>query len=441
VRTQVVRVGPATEPVAIRVPLIPGESVTTGGLLPQDGAVLVTLDRDVTERTILSTLPTADALVLTAPSGVTWSEEWAVSCAPIFRCGAEGPAPLRHEEDGRWAPVWRPWPGETVTVAVSRPDAVAGQTVTIDGASLAWTPGRRLGEALLTMSVRTSQGGQLPLRLPAEAKLQTVTLDGVARPLQLRDGGLLPLPIQPGRQQIAVSWQQPHAPTLLDRSPAVDLGSPAVNVEVQIHAPEERWILALLGPRWGPTPVYWMYVLIVLVAAPLLARLPFAPLKTWQWALLGLGMTQVPEVAPAWVALTLLALGWRRRAPPKTWWMHDLVQLGLLAMIALALIALYAAIHAGLLFRPDSQVQGNGSSNELLRWFTDRVDGPLPRPTVISAPIWVWRVAMLFWALWLAGSLIGWSRWAWGALGEGGFVRWPPPPPPRKLPAAPGEPA
>src|SRR5687768_5196826 len=102
-------------------------------------------------------------------------------------------------------------------------------------------------------------------------------------------------------------------------------------------------------------------------------------------------------------------------------------------MIAISLVCLYAAIHAGLLFQPDSQVRGNGSSQELLRWFADRIDGPLPRPTVVSAPLLVWRIAMLAWALWLAATLIGWARWTWASLGEGGFVRWPPKPAPKPV--------
>ena len=39
------------------------------------------------------------------------------------REGVEALAPVHHQSAGRWSPEWQPWPGETVTIAVSRPAA------------------------------------------------------------------------------------------------------------------------------------------------------------------------------------------------------------------------------------------------------------------------------------------------------------------------------
>jgi hypothetical protein len=81
---------------------------------------------------------------------------------------------------------------------------------------------------------------------------------------------------------------------------------------------------------------------------------------------------------------------------------------------------LYVAIHQGLLFRPDMQIEGGGSSDALLRWYADRVTGDAPAAGVLSLPMWLYRVGMLLWALWLAASLVRGAGPAWRAFSEGG---------------------
>ena len=86
------------------------------------------------------------------------------------------------------------------------------------------------------------------------------------------------------------------------------------------------------------------------------------------------------------------------------------------------------------------QVSGNGSTSTELRWFTDRSESMLRAPFVASAPMFVYRIAMLAWALWLALSVVKWLRWAFGVFGEGGFWRRAPvvvqpPMPPHRMPA------
>ena len=67
---------------------------------------------------------------------------------------------------------------EQLTLAVSRPAAVPGRTVTIDSARLELTPGQRFAAALLTLGIQASKGGHQQIELPEMANLQSVTLDG-----------------------------------------------------------------------------------------------------------------------------------------------------------------------------------------------------------------------------------------------------------------------
>jgi len=86
-----------------------------------------------------------------------------------------------------------------------------------------------------------------------------------------------------------------------------------------------------------------------------------------------------------------------------------------------AAVVLFAAIHRGLLGRPEMQISGNGSTASNLQWFVDRSGHSLAQPWALSVPLWIYRVVMLLWALWLAWAMIGWLRWAWEAYREGGL--------------------
>jgi hypothetical protein len=423
VRTTVRRVGPTDYPVAIKMPLLVGEAVTDGGFAVADGLVAITLERDQAEATWLSTLEETEAVHLTAPTNVPWTEVWTLSCSPVFACEHSGPAPLQHVVGGAWNPSWRVWPGEAVTVSVRRPHAVEGQTTTIDGATLTLSPGRRQLIGELALNLRSSQGGRQKLTLPEGASLQVVKIDGQPRPLQLRDGTQLHLPIQPGSQQVYISWQQPRPPSIVDTAPKVDLGGPAVNLTVVIKPAEQRWIAMLQGPRWGPVPLFWTYVLIMGLIAWFLSKSEWSSLRFHQWLLLGLGMTQVPVGVPVVVAAWFLALEWRSRHVPSNAILFNLVQLGLVLWTLLSLLGLYSAIHAGLLWQPDMQVAGGGSHDTHLVWFVDHATSSFPQPTVISLPMWAWRVAMLIWSLWLAASLKAWLPWAWRAFSHDGWYR------------------
>jgi hypothetical protein len=90
---------------------------------------------------------------------------------------------------------------------------------------------------------------------------------------------------------------------------------------------------------------------------------------------------------------------------------------------------LIGAIQAGLLGTPDMQITGNESYGSLLRWYQDRTTEIPSGARVLWVPLWIYRVAMLAWALWIATALLGWLRWGWASFSAQGVWRARPPKP------------
>ena len=428
VDTQVTRKSPLGTPAVAAVPLLPGESVTTAGIRVQKGMVLVSLGPQVTDTSWSSTLEIRPEIVLAAPRTLAWTEVWQLDASPIWHFAAQGIPPVHGPEsaDVR-TPEWRPWPGETVKLAVTRPEGVAGQSLTVDRSRLAVTPGLRSTETQLDLSLRSSRGGRHTVVLPAKAELTAVAIDGTQQPIR-QEGRNVTLPIHPGAQTITLSWREDRGASLVFRTSEVDLNIPSVNASIELTN-ASRWILLLGGPRLGPAVLFWSLLLVILLVGAALGRLPLTPLRTRDWALLGIGLSQVPLPAAALVAGWLLALGARRNKGQEIERNNtfDLLQILLAGWTLLAVGILFWAIQQGLLGTPEMQITGNGSTSSQLRWYTDRAGDHLPTAWALSVPLLVYRLAMLAWALWLALALLRWLRWGWQSLTTGGGWRpWVP---------------
>ena len=422
VETRVRRVTPRGAPIALRVPLLPGEAPTRANLVIEKGEVQVSFGGDDTEAGWESTLEQAPEVALRAPEGRPWSEVWRLQCSPIWACTASGLPPVSRLTDGVFAPEYRPWPGEAVTVRLSHPQGVEGRTLTLDSVTLEATPGRRLERVRLAVTARSSREQSLVVQVPKDAEVQRVSIDGQDRPSR-PEGGELRLTVPAGRHAVEVEWHQARGMGALYRMPRVSFSSPAVDVTQQLTIPPERWLLATRGPSWGPAVLFWPYLVFLLAVALGLGRLPASPLTSAQWVLFGLGLSVLPAPAALVVVAFAFALALRGRRQPQKAWAFDGLQLLLAAWALVSLGLLYVAIHQGLLFRPDMQVAGGNSTDTVLRWYADRVAGEMPAAGVLSLPLWVYRVGMLLWALWLAAALLRAVGPAWRAFNEGGAWR------------------
>jgi hypothetical protein len=423
VESELRRVGPPGELATVKVPLLPGERVTDTNVAVEGAFAVVRLLGDAESVRWGSVLEPRSKLSLSAPAQALYNERWVVRCGPIYHCDLHGIAPIQHEQGGRWEPTFAPWPGEELAIEAQRPAAAEGETATLDSVTLELHPGVRLLRAELHATVRASAQTAYLLKLPEGSEVDQLSIDGRDEPIR-QGGATLELVFAPGRHELRVSWQEPGGLTTWFSAPHVSLGKPLSNARVNVHLPGERWLLYAGGPAWGPAILFWGHLVLILLLAPVLARLPRSPLQSWEWALLSLGLTQVPLPIAGLVFGWFFVIAWHDVDRPARPLWFNLRQFGLLMLTLIFLGCLFGAVYDSLLNTPDMEVVGAGSSNQMLGWYVDRTDGELPRPWVVSTSLWVWRGVMLLWALWLAWNLVGWLKWAWLEISEAGV--WKP---------------
>ncbi len=425
VSTRVVRVVRNDSAVVIAVPLLDGESVVTPRIEVVDGAVQVNMPSRQQSLSWESVLAKRDVISLHAPDILSWAETWRLQAGPTWHVTLDGIAPTHHQGEGdRWIPEWRPWPGESISVSVQKPVGVAGQTITIDSSLLIVKPGKRATESSLELKLRSSKGGQYTLKLPGDAKLQEVRINNVPQPIRAQEGTLT-IPITPGAQSVSMAWRDNTGISTVRRTAAIDLAIPSINHRIELILGSDRWTLLTFGPRLGPAVLFWSLLGALLIVALGLSRVHITPLKTHEWLLLVIGLSQLFVPLAAVVVIWLLALGLRERhGASVSGAKFNLVQIGLVILTIAALMVLIEAIRHGLLGDPSMHVAGNASDPHQLRWYADRVDAIPPTAKVISVPLLVYRILMLAWALWLALAIVRWLRWGWSCIASGGL--WQP---------------
>ncbi|MCB9507746.1 MAG: hypothetical protein H6700_02745 [Myxococcales bacterium] len=424
--TSIARIGKLDETAVVRVPLLAGERVTTPNTSVDAGSVVASFAPGVGVIEWDATLAESESVSLTATQDAPFTETWSLLCSPVWHCSAAGLVPTVNIVAGSWAPVWNPWPGETVDIALARPTPIDGASLAIDSAELTVTPGRRVRTATLDLSIRASRGGEQQIRLDSAAEVRSFSIDGAARPFELVDG-VLAYSLEPGTRAVQVSWQEDVEASAAPTLPRVEVGAPVANVRISVQVPPERWVVWTAGGTWGPVVQFWEFALLLLVFAVVLSRTVPAPLGVVSWFLLGLGLTQVGEGAAlallAWFALLASRPAWRVRLRPLA---HNAVQVFAVVLTLIAAVFLLKAVASGLALRPPTMhVGGGGSSDSLLIWTDYSTGETLPQPTLVWLPMWAWRVTMLAWSAWLAFGVVRWARWGWARFNDGGlWARW-----------------
>jgi len=420
VRNTVQRIAPSEGGFSLELPLLPGEHPLGDDARVQAGRIGITFNASQDSKSWTSRLDRTDVLALTAPALGERAETWVLQSSPMWHLDAKGVPSSQDDEGLRFQPL----PGESLHVTVTQPKAVAGDSLAFDRVDVESRAGERSAETLLTLTARSTRGGEHAIGLPKGAELLEARRDAIALSLAIRDDKLS-LPLLPGTHVYTLRLREPEGVAFATRTPAFALNAPAANIQMNHALPESRWVLWTWGPCMGPAVLYWSQLIVLLLAAWLLARYAPTPLRFHQWLLLGLGFSAFAWGAYAVVVAWLILLGLRARhvLPERYRASFNLAQIALTVVTLVAIVVLVSAVPKGLLGLPDMHVSGNDSTAWQLNWFADQTNSVLPQGGVLSVSLWVYKIAMLLWALWLANALIGWLRWGFEAWSNGGYWR------------------
>lgn len=429
VATTVQRLAPERASIAVEVPLVTGESVLTPGIEVRGGkTVLAGIPAGAPATGWQSGLARSDALQLTMPAAAARVEVWTFSINPQWHAEFNGlPAVLPDDVNApNWLYTYYPRAGETLAVKLTRPEGAPGGTLAIDSARQWIRYGVRSSDAGLGFQYRSTQGGRHVIDLPEDAVVEQVSLDG--EPQQIRpEKGRLSIGLLPGEHKVEVRWRAPRGAGFRSATEPVNLNADASNVSSSIEMPQDRWTLLAFarGAGVGPAVLYWGELVAFLVTAWALGRWQRSPLRPYEWFLLGIGLSTLSASVFATVVVWVLAMSWRAgwRANVDRW-RFNLVQavLALATVIAVSSLV-FSGIRYGLFSTPDMGVTGPGTYTGNFAWFRDRTVAALPRPEVISVPMWIYKTLIIVWALWVVAALVRWLKWAWQSWSAGGYWR------------------
>ncbi len=429
VDTHITRLTPSRAPVRIKVKLLEGEAVNDNVVRVEDGHALLQLGSQE-EVSFVSSLSERPELKLQASTEPQQIEVWRLDPGPQWHVNWSGMAPIQYAAEGVLMPYWRPWPGESVGIAVSKPAGVVGQTITLDRMGLSFTPGLRATDVNASAVVRTSQGGNHRLQLPEGVEFLNLQLNQQNQAIRPQGRELL-IALTPGEHTIGLQWREPRGMGWRFATTEFGFNAAGVNARTHIKIPTDRVVLAVGGPAVGPAVLFWGTLLAMAGVAVALGRSRFAPLGVVSWFLLGLGLMQNSLIGAVLVTGWFGVMAARQRfglrdAPPtkamRTWFNAAQVLLVLWSLVAA--MVLLNAVRVGLLGYPDMMITGNGSYAGVLNWYQDRFASQPTTAWVVSMPVLAYRLLMLVWALWLAASMLKWVKWAWQSFSGGGGGYW-----------------
>lgn len=425
--TRVHRLTPLDSAIILEIPLIPGESVITESVDVKGGFARVNLDMATKVIEWESVLEPVEEIVLKHMETHAWTEEWEVDVSPIFHLEYDGIPVIMHQQEDRWLPKWRPWPGEEVRLTVARPEGVGGQTLTIQKSVFRVDPGKRVTECELNLVIHSGQGTHHVVRLPEGAEAHSVQIDGRDQPMG-HEGRDIRIAITPGKQNVRILWRENRGISFHFKASQIDLGIHNANANIEMTYPKNRWPLWVYGPRLGPAVLFWPLVMAIFLGALILGRTGISPMKTRHWLFLGLGMTQSvigfegPLVGMSflfiiviWIIVmhfrSILSRDLNRR-------IFDLMQIAIAILTFVALISMISAIGSGLVGHPDMSITGNSSYSGFLKWYVDSSKPEYPPIGLFSIPVLFFRLAMLLWALWAAFYMMDIMKWAWACFSK-----------------------
>ncbi len=422
---QVNRLAPFNGAINLKLPLYDWEQVYMNSQAVEGKTITVQIPSGDESTRWESMVPKFEQLDLLALDNSQFVEEWVFSVSHQWHIELNGiPAiwPSHFDGDDIWQFRYLPREGEQLTLKAERPTAIKGSQLAFNKLDLNVTVGQQQESIRLSANYKSTRGGPGQIHVGKGEHLQA-TLDGRSSPLQIQNG-VIDYPIAPGEHSVDLNWKRLSEIQFKTVLAPINVNADVTNLSVTWNWGAKRWVVWTSGPVIGPAIIYWGEFLAFLVIALVLWKTNLLPISPVHWLLLGLGLSLLSWWLLVVTTIWLMALDYQsKQGQHQSRNTFNAIQALLVMTTVGVLLSLIGTVPFSLYSQPDMGIMGNYSNGSQLRWYLDATTGAVPDITVYSLPMWVYKLLMLVWALWLASRLVSWSKWSWQSLTANGFWR------------------
>ena len=402
----------------ISLPLLSNEKVIDERYKVENGLLVIPFLSSDKEVSWLSDLNLVSQMELKHPQNNLYSEIWEFEKNPLWHIEYKG---IPEVSDNLFIPL----PNEKLSILIDKLKSIDGAHIGIQSFKESIVSGNKLTSYLIQVEVMAGLPDVFTYKMPPAAILGEVSVNGA--PFQpMVDKDTVKINLNTGINKISIGFDSPEEMSV-KFSPTSNLNYPGSNFNASMQIQQDRWVLWVGGDVYKPSVLFWSFFILLLLVTFVAAK--FNPsVKMYEWFILGIGLSQLSWIPILIVFAAIYSIGIRKSINPSN--LDDssfnMIQSLIIGITLVALMIVFVAINQGLLGYPDMLIRGLSSNAFNLNWYGDRWDAnALPQVFVLSVPLYVYRIIMLIWSLWMAMFLFKIAKEWWTAFSLGGYWKSP----------------
>lgn len=414
----------SSEVLEFKVPLINGEKILTSAIESNDNVVNVKIKTgdsfswtsEINPNNTLS-VPSANGQ-FTQLVRMLSKDSWEINPSET---GLK-PVEINSDRVYKNGYSWFMWSNESLDTNVSIYKYVDGQVLAVSDLEISVDMNTLPTQAVMNFKVNSSIGGIYKFKNKnKDFKIVDLSINQAKMQSDVKNDEVS-LMLKPGINNVVINFTYTPEDSFIFKAPEFDFNTQVMNASLKVQD-GKNWVLYAGGADIKPSVLLWSVLVTLFIFSFIVFKSGSIGLSFISTALLLFGISQVGIDFVIFSLLWFFMIKFRMSNTMedfKTYFRFNAFQFFFALLTVFVISGMISVVAKGLLLTPESFIAGYQSSFTSLYWYSQDY-ATQQTPWLLTAPIWVYRVLMMVWAVWLAFNMLNWLKSCWIAFSNNGF--------------------
>lgn len=414
----------SSEVLEFKVPLINGEKILTSAIESNDNVVNVKIKTgdsfswtsEINPNNTLS-VPSANGQ-FTQLVRMLSKDSWEINPSET---GLK-PVEINSDRVYKNGYSWFMWSNESLDTNVSIYKYVDGQVLAVSDLEISVDMNTLPTQAVMNFKVNSSIGGIYKFKNKnKDFKIVDLSINQAKIQSDVKNDEVS-LMLKPGINNVVINFTYTPEDSFIFKAPEFDFNTQVMNASLKVQD-GKNWVLYTGGADIKPSVLLWSVLVTLFIFSFIVFKSGSIGLSFISTALLLFGISQVGIDFVIFSLLWFFMIKFRMSNTMedfKTYFRFNAFQFFFALLTVFVISGMISVVAKGLLLTPESFIAGYQSSFTSLYWYSQDY-ATQQTPWLLTAPIWVYRVLMMVWAVWLAFNMLNWLKSCWIAFSNNGF--------------------